>query len=218
MKNLKGKTALITGGTSKLGREIAIALAKEGVNIIIHYNKAEKVAKNLCNYINALGVKGYELKADFEKENERKKLIEKALKIDRELSILINNASIYQSPERGTFDEFMRNLEVNTWTPYFLSVKFAEEIKTGEIINILDARIKRINLSSPDLFYILSKHLLALLTQKLANQFSPKIRVNGIAPGRIIPSPKGEKVKKFTSKIISILKDESMNGKIITVE
>lgn len=218
MQNLKGKTALITGGTSKLGREIAIALAKEGVNIIIHYHSAEKIAEDLCNQLSSFGVKTCKIKADLEKENEREKLIEEGLKIDRKFSILINNAAIYNSPEKGTFEEFMKNLEVNTWAPYFLSLKFAEKIKRGEIIHILDARIKRINLSSPDLFYILSKHLLALLTRKLARELSPKIRVNGIAPGRIIPSPAGEKaIKKFTSKIIAILKNESINGKIIRV-
>lgn len=218
MQNLSGRTALITGGTSKLGKEIAIALAKEGVDIIIHYHKAEKEAEKLCDYISALGMKAYKIMADFENENDRKELIEKALKIDKKFSILINNASIYKSPENGTFEEFIKNLEINTWTPYFLSLKFAEKIKKGEIINILDARIKKINFSSPDLFYILSKHLLALLTHKLTSQFSPNIRVNGIAPGRIIPSPgSGKMIKKFTSKIITILKNESINGKIIRV-
>ncbi len=218
MKTLKGKTALITGGTSKLGREIVIALAKEGVNVIIHYKNAEKSATNLCRMIRGFGVNAYKIKADFEKRNEREKFIEKALKIDGKFSILINNASIYKSPEKRNYDEFLKNLIINTWTPYFLCMEFRERIENGEIINILDIRIKRMNLLSPDFFYLMSKHLLKLITQRLSIEFAPNIRVNGIAPGRIIPSVKSEKlIKKLTSKIIVCLKNEAMNGKIIIV-
>lgn len=216
LQELRGKTALITGGASKIGREIAEALAKEGVNIIVHYNKNKRGAQALCDYLEDLGVRAYKIKTDFEKKEEREELIEKAISITKEFTILINNASIYKSPEEGSFEEFMKNLEINAWTPYFLSMKFAEKVKRGEIINMLDARID--DFHSRDFFYIISKQVLATITKRLSLELSPNIRVNGIAPGHIIPSKGKKLIDKLTSKIILLLKSPSMNGKIIYVD
>jgi pteridine reductase len=188
-KKLQGKTALITGAQRRLGRAISLALAAEGVNIMIHYPQPAEEVSQLGEEIAGMGVKSWTIKADFEKPEEYNNLIERAIKDAGSLDILINNASIFLP---GTlkdidFKSMIKHMEINTWVPLVLSRDFARLAKKGNIINMLDSRITGYDWSH--VAYIFSKHVLAELTRMTALDFAPDIRVNGIAPGLILPPP-----------------------------
>ncbi|TRM73049.1 dehydrogenase, partial [Sulfolobus sp. E5] len=97
---IRNKTALITGGARRIGREIALGLAKEGVNILLHYNTSEEDAIKTREEIKSHGVDCWLIKGDLSQEYST--LIEKGFNIVSEIDFLINNASIF--PLR-TFEE-----------------------------------------------------------------------------------------------------------------
>lgn len=186
---LEGKTALVTGAGKRIGREIAIALAREGADIVVHYRSSLKEATELSSELAKSGVKVWLVQADFEKRGHYEHLIKDALDRAGKLDILVNSASIFP-PEKFaemTFEGLVRALEVNAWVPYVLARDFAKTAGNGKIINLLDSRITGYDLSHAS--YILSKHVLAVLTHVMAVMFAPDITVNAIAPGLILPPP-----------------------------
>jgi pteridine reductase len=186
---LPGQTALITGAAKRLGREIALTLAGEGVNIVAHYRDSREEAQELGHDLEDRGVKCWLVQADFEQEAESAPLIQQALDQAGKLDILINSASIFPSDTLGdiTFERLSSNLKVNAWTPFSLCRQFASVVEQGKIVNLLDTRVGSYDWTHVS--YILSKHVLGVLTRMLAIDFAPDITVNGVAPGLILPPP-----------------------------
>jgi pteridine reductase len=186
---LQGKTALITGAAKRLGREIALNLAADGVNIVAHYRDSLEEAQQLSQELEAKGVRCWLLQADFEHELDYSDLIHKALGQSGKLDILINSASIFPSDTLGniSLDNLSRNLTVNAWAPFSLCRQFASVVEQGKIINLLDTRVGSFDWTHVS--YILSKHVLSLLTRMMAIDFAPDITVNAVAPGLILPPP-----------------------------
>ncbi|WP_028950321.1 SDR family NAD(P)-dependent oxidoreductase [Sulfurihydrogenibium subterraneum] len=185
---IKGKTALITGGSKRIGKTITIGLAKEGCDVIIHYNYSEKEAQELKTFVESFGVKGYLLKADLTEEKDIIKLSEEASNIG--VDILINNASIYyKAPlETATFKDLDTFYSIHVKAPFYLSKilgKKMYEKKEGRIINIVDYSAI---LPYPDYTpYTASKGALLTMTKAFAKEFAPYVLVNGILPGPIVP-------------------------------
>ena len=192
-KKLANKTALITGAAKRIGRAIPLGLAKEGANIVIHYSASAKEADQLREELTSLHVTAWTIKADFSKPPEYETLIQRASDAAGPLDILLNNASVFSADHLGNadFKGLMRQIEINAWVPFVLSREF-ERRRRGHIINILDARIA--GHDREHVSYLLSKQMLATLTQMTALDFAPAITVNGIAPGLIL-SPAGEDEK-----------------------
>ncbi len=190
-ETLRGKTALITGSAKRLGKAVALALAEQGVNVVIHYNKSEEKARQLQAEISGLGVKSWASQADFSNQKGYEKLIKEAKEHAGHLDILINNASIFPKSSlfNLTLDELNESLKINAWAPFILAREFARRVQKGKIINFLDTRIT--GYVKEHVAYYLSKKLLATLTRMCALQFAPHITVNGIAPGLILP-PEGK--------------------------
>ena len=224
-KKLKGKTALITGASKRIGREISLALAQEGVSVAIHY-RAELID---------LGVNAWAIGADFEKAKEYNPLISRTLKLTGKLDILINNASLFlpDTLQQMNYEELIKHIQVNAWVPFVLSRQFAKVTLKGKIINLLDTRIK--GYDQQHVAYILSKRMLSTLTKFTALEFAPKITVNGIAPALILP-PKG-KNKRYLDRmvhtaplkrhgdprdvaeaVIYLLKSDYVTGQLINVD
>jgi pteridine reductase len=187
-KSLDGKTALITGSAVRIGREIALSLAERGVNIIIHYHSSKRHTDELSSELDRMGVRSWSIQADLSRF-ESDKLIEQSLELSGSLGILVNNASIFTKStiDDLTLADLVNNIEINAWAPFSLSRAYAREIKRGCIINLLDQRITSYDLNHTG--YILSKHVLTALTRITALAYAPEIRVNGIAPGLILPPP-----------------------------
>ncbi len=182
------KVALITGGAKRLGREIALYLANCGYDIALHYNSSEKPAKNTQTEIVKLDVSCEIFKANLSNESD---LISRVHEKFSNLDILINSASIFEkSLMADTSTQFLeKHLKVNLAAPFWLSRDFAKTFKKGHIINILDTRITSQRTSYAA--YSISKKALAEMTKMAAFEYAPKIRVNAVAPGLILP-PEGK--------------------------
>jgi len=202
-EKLQGKTALVTGAPKRIGREICLSLAREGVNIVIHYNSSREEAKKLCAEISDYEVNSWLVRADFKNSREYNSLVHRSLKIAGSLDILVNNASVFLPGrlKQMSFEDLRLHIQVNAWVPLVLSREFARLVKMGKIINLLDARIKGYDfLHVP---YILSKQLLSTLTEMMALEFAPEVTVNGIAPGLILPPP--GKDKRYLEKLMQMV-------------
>lgn len=232
---MQKKSALITGGAVRLGRELALYLSDAGYNIALHYNSSEKQAKEVKELIEKKGNQCELFKQDLSKTNELHNFIQLVSKSFPNLDLLVNSASTYTSSPilKTTPDLFDSQFLVNLKAPFFLSKSFALTFKEGNIINILDNKIA-FN-QYPYAAYLLSKKSLAEFTTMAAQEFAPNIRVNGIAPGVILPAEsrsqeyiqwriQGIPLKKqgSTKNILQtlqfILNNDFLSGQIITVD
>ena len=182
---LTGKTALVTGGAVRIGRAIAERLAAEGVVVAVHCHQSRKEIEPSASGIRAV------FTADFSRpETECPDLM---VRVRRELGpidFLINNAAIFEAGTliSTTAEEWERHMAINLRAPVVLSQAFANQLpldRTGRIVNILDWRAER---PCPGhLAYTVSKAGLSALTKILAAELAPRIFVNAVAPGAILP-------------------------------
>lgn len=188
-QSVAGKTALITGAGKRLGRATALALAAEGVNVVVHYRSSEREARELVAELGALGGKAWAVQADFAQPEGFETAIARARAAAGAIEILVNNASIFSADTVAevTFEAVTKAAQVNAWAPFALSRAFARQAERGTIINLLDAKLT--DYDWPHVSYLLSKHMLAVLTRMTALEFAPRITVNAVAPALILPPP-----------------------------
>ena len=176
----------MTGAAKRLGRAIALDLARHGWNVAIHYNTSEREARVTCEDVQTAGVKAALVRADLARESDTANLIEDAARELGPLTALINSASVFEndhwhSADRASWD---RHMEVNLRAPLVLAQHFTKELPRdacGCVINVLDQRLFR---PTPDfLSYGVSRAGLHWLTATLAQALAPRIRVNAVAPG-----------------------------------
>lgn len=185
---LQGRIALVTGAGKRLGRAVAVALAEEGVQIVAHDRKAlEQETDKTCEEVAGCGARSWKVLADLEKPDDYGSLVERALKVSGSIDILINNASVFNpgNMHEVAFDDLVRHIHVNAWTPLVLSREFARRVSLGRIVNLLDTKIA--GHERTHVAYLLSKKMLAEITQMCALEFAPGITVNAVAPGLILP-------------------------------
>lgn len=201
--SLRGKTALITGASMRIGRAIALALADEGVNIIVHYHQSTDEASALCHEVKERGVLAWVVAADLTDPDAAEMLLPRALAEAGALDILVNNASVFPPSRLGevTFADLQRNMAVNAWAPFVLSRAFALLVGRGAIVNLLDTRVTGYDWAH--VAYLVSKQALAEFTRLTAVEYAPEITVNAVAPGLIIPPP-GEGVEYLERRIDTV--------------
>lgn len=202
-EELQGRTALITGAAKRIGREIALTLADMGVDIVVHYRSSEDEAEELRELLLDKEVEVWLERADFTTRTDYSGYISRVVSRAGGLDFLVNNAAIFpeSSVEGLDFDELERNLSVNTWAPFSLSMAFFEESEEGRVVNLLDTRISGYDWDHAG--YYFSKVLLGRMTKMLALKAAPEFAVNGVAPGLISP-PEGigeEYLEKRTSRV-----------------
>lgn len=191
--NLNGKNILITGAARRIGRSMALAIARAGGTVIIHYGHSEEDARTLLDTISELGGSAHLLQADLGDLEQTAQLITRAYKFGK-LDALVNNASIFEPIDWKTtdLDSWNRHISINLTSPFLLCQAFANQLppgQPGQIINILDWRALRPGVDH--LPYTISKAGLAALTRSLAISLAPNIRVNAIAFGAILPPSDG---------------------------
>ncbi len=190
---LHGKAILITGAAKRIGRALALACARAGADIFIHYGTSEAEAYQLQKEIHTIGPQAWLLQTDLSHAVEVSRLIEQAASI-RPLDALVNNASIFEdlSVQATPAEDWDRHLAINLTAPFLLSQAFACQLpegKRGSIVNLLDWRALR---PEADHFpYSISKSALAALTKSLAVALAPQFTVNGLALGAILPPTDG---------------------------
>ena len=181
--------ALVTGAARRIGRAIALQLARAGFDVAVHHNNSEADAAEAVREIEALGRRAVALQADLTDEAAARRLIPDAAAALGPLTLLVNNASVFEDDRVGalTRDSWDRHIETNLRAPIVLAETFAAQAPDGSsIVNLLD---QRVNKPDPRFFsYSLSRAGLWWATRTLAQALAPRIRVNGVAPGPTLPS------------------------------
>lgn len=185
------KTALVTGSAHRVGRAIALALAGAGWNVAVHYGTSADAAERTAGDIRELGVEAATLSADLADETEVESLIARTGERLGPVGLLVNNASVFERDTLATAtrDSWDRHMNPNLRAPLVLMQQFAALLPAendGVVVNIIDQRVW--NLTDDFLSYTLSKVGLWGLTRTLALELAPRIRVNGVGPGPILPS------------------------------
>lgn len=187
------KNALITGAAKRIGKNIANHLATKGWNIAIHYNHSKKEAEELKQKLKTKYPlqKFVCVQANLEVSTEVDTLLTRANDLMGSISLLANNASVFDASiiDKTSHQLFTRNMQINFAAPFFLIQHFALQTEYGCVINTVDTRITTNQNSHAA--YTISKKALWELTKMAALEYSPKIRVNAIAPGVTIPPPGG---------------------------
>jgi NAD(P)-dependent dehydrogenase (short-subunit alcohol dehydrogenase family) len=188
------KLVLITGAAQRVGRELALTVARAGGDVVIHFGHSKSDAQSLKDEIQVMGRSAYLLQADLKDPEQVNSLIPRAFEYGP-LFALVNNAAIFETLtwQSTTLEEWNRHLMVNLTTPFLLSQSFARLLPLdgkGRIVNLLDWRALRP--AADHLPYTISKSALAALTRSLAVALAPRISVNGLALGAILPPRDGE--------------------------
>ena len=216
------KNILITGGATRIGKEIALHFSKKGWNIAIHYFKSSSKAKSLKKIIDKNDVKVILIKANLKKTKQVEKIISIAKKKLGTIDCLINNAALFEMDDILDFTTKRWNdhLNINLLAPAILIKQFAKQAPNkniSNIINIIDQRVFK--LTPIFMSYTLSKSALYTLTKTMAMRLGPNIKVNGIAPGPTIKS-KRQSTEHFNNQAKSTLLKKSVSPEDIcdTVE
>jgi pteridine reductase len=188
---LAGQTALVTGAVRRIGRAVALALADDGLNVVVHHRRSPGDADKVCEEIADRGVRAFSVDADLDDLDALPTLVDRAAALAGSLHVLVNNASRFgpDSVESVTFDAVVENMRTNAWAPLALSRAFARQALRGKIVNLLDSNIAGGDRSHVS--YLLSKQVLAAVTRMTALELAPNVTVNAVAPGLILP-PAGE--------------------------
>ena len=184
-----GKAALITGGGKRLGKEISLSLADWGYDIAVHYNHSDKEAKETADLIREKGRQCEIFQSNLSDIKQVRTLVPRVFEVFPKCSILVNSASIFENIAFNDVTEEIleRDFNINFKAPFFLSQDFSKGRDAELIINMLDMRVNKIE--TEHFTYNLSKKALRDFTLMAAKSLGPKLRVNGICPGPILPPP-----------------------------
>jgi pteridine reductase len=190
---LSGRIVLVTGAARRIGRTLALACARAGADVVIHYGKAGKEATLVKEEIVAIGRQAWTIGADLRQSRAAADLVTRAGE-QGPLYALVNSAAIFEplSLQDTGLADWERHLAINLTAPFLLSQAFARQVPQdghGRIVNILDWRALR---PGADHFpYTVSKSALAAMTRSLAAALAPSIPVNGLALGALLPPSTG---------------------------
>jgi len=185
------RIALVTGAARRIGRAIALDLARHDWQVAVHYSGSAEDAAAVAAAIREAGGRAAAIKADLRQPAEVDRLIERCRTAIGPPTCLVNNASVFhddrlETLEAGTWDE---GIAVNLRAPVFLAKAFAAALPSGmsgNIINVIDQRVLR---PTPQFFsYSVAKAGLWAATRTLAQSLAPRVRVNAIGPGPVLKS------------------------------
>lgn len=222
------KNALVTGAGHRLGREMALYLAKRGYSVAVHYSSSEAAALETVALIEQQEGRAVALRADMMDDAEVERLFDDAcIELGGDITCLINNASIFeydtvQSATRETWD---RHMQSNLRAPFILTQKLAaqelsaetdtagEPVSTGVIINMIDQRVRK--LTPEFMTYTLAKMGLWAMTQTTAQALAPEVRVNAIGPGPTLQGAR-QAPEQFARQRASTVLERGANPQDIT--
>ncbi|MFP5277182.1 MAG: SDR family NAD(P)-dependent oxidoreductase [Acidobacteriota bacterium] len=201
--SLAGKTALVTGGARRIGRGIALALARSGANVAITYRNSGQEADLTLRELESLGVAARALECDVRSEASVIAVVEAAVEAFGRLDVLINNAAVFASTplDQITLDEWDSVFATNARGPFLVARAALPHLNAaqGRIINLGSLGGQR---PWPGhAHYCSSKAALHMLTQAMARSFAPRVSVNCVAPGWIeFEDQAGERAVHFAEK------------------
>ena len=189
--------ALVTGAGKRLGRAMALHLARTGHDVAVHYATSRAGADDLVAEIAGIGRQAVALQADLLDERQTGTLIARAAAaLDGPLTLLVNNASIFEHDDLDTMtrESWDRHIESNLRAPVRLTQDFAaqapravpdargEPVAQAQVINMIDQRVQK--LTPEFMSYTVAKMGLWAFTRTSAQALAPHVRVNAIGPGR----------------------------------
>jgi NAD(P)-dependent dehydrogenase (short-subunit alcohol dehydrogenase family) len=183
--------ALVTGGAHRIGREIALALARDGYDVAVHYGSSRDGALATVADIRKTGRQACAVKRDLAAAKSLASILEQCASELGEVTCLVNSASMFEPDGALDFEpaRLARHMGVNVAAPILLASHLHARIAKGGqgvVINVLDQKLWNPN---PDfLSYTLSKAALCSATGLLARALAPKLRVVGLAPGITLPA------------------------------
>lgn len=180
-------SAIVTGGAVRIGRAAAVHLAKRGFGIALHYHSSTDAVAEAIEEIRSLGVACRGYACDFTDLAASEKLIATVVADFADVELLVNSAAnfIQENVEQTQTQTLADTFHINLLAPYLLMREYKKLVNRGSIVNILDERILR---TVPTFAaYSITKVGLAHLTRMAAVEWGESVRVNGIAPGLILP-------------------------------
>ncbi|MBI4732901.1 MAG: SDR family oxidoreductase [Chloroflexi bacterium] len=228
--------ALVTGAAHRLGRAFALTLARQGYAILLHYRVSRMEAEQTAGEIAALGAPVHLAQADLTDDTSMSSLFAALDSLPFPLQVLVNSASVMPRKDirATTAADWDAVFALNLRAPFLLAQKAAERMTAGGlIVNVTDIGAQKLWTGYPA--YVVSKSALETLTRLTAKAYAPKIRVNAIAPGLVLPSEnvtpeEWEKLVKrlplqrpaapeeVASALEFLLKNESVTGQTIVVD
>ena len=179
---------IVTGGSRRIGKKISQLLSSAGFPVIIHYNSSSSEAEELASELRSRGGMAETLMCDLSSTSDLEDMIERADAIfNVGIAGLVNNASMYSYDDVDSIDHrsFSSHMSVNAYAPLTLSTQMHKRGR-GWVVNILDFKVESPN--SDFLSYTISKFALASVTDILARELAPVLRVNAVAPGHTLTS------------------------------
>ena len=185
---LKGSVALVTGGAHRVGKAIALALGQAGANVVIHYHRSAAPAEETLAELRALGVEASAIRGDLTIVAEVERVVDEAIACWGRLELLVNSAGIWGALPIGSVTEarWEELLNTNLRSAFFAAQHAAPALRAarGAIVNIADVgAIRPWRNHAP---YLISKGGLLTMTEALAKDLAPEVRVNAIAPGPVL--------------------------------
>lgn len=184
---LTGKSALVTGGARRIGREIALALARAGAGVTITYRNSADDAKQTTQQIQALGRQAQAIHCNVRCEQSIREVVAASVAFHGQLDILVNNAAVFETVplDQITLDQWDAIFETNTRAPFLFAREALPHLRAahGKIVNI--GSLGGIRAWPGHGHYCASKAALHMLTAVMAKSFAPEVTVNCVAPGWI---------------------------------
>ena len=186
---LKGLNALVTGAGRGIGQAVAIALGKEGANVVVHYHTSEEGALATADAIRGEGAQAIVVQADLVNSGEIQRLVQQSTEDLGNIDILVNNAGVITQPagwQDITEESWDNTLDVNLKATFMLTKSLAPTMvarQAGAIINL--SSLYGFLGAGPVIAYTAAKAGMINLTRSFAKDLAPYVRVNAVAPGNI---------------------------------
>jgi NAD(P)-dependent dehydrogenase (short-subunit alcohol dehydrogenase family) len=231
------RCALVTGGARRIGRAIVRDLAAHGWDVAVHHHSAKDEARQLVGEIEAGGQRAIALAADLAQEAEAAGLLDRAAHALGPIALLVNNAAIFErdGPLSADAGSWQRHMAINLRAPLVLTQGLMAQLPASfdqaNVINLIDQRV--LNLTPHYTSYTVSKAGLWALTRHLALALAPRVRVNAIGPGIVLPPPdagaldamcqamplqRSGAVDEICASVRFILATPSLTGQMITLD
>jgi NAD(P)-dependent dehydrogenase (short-subunit alcohol dehydrogenase family) len=190
--DLRGKTALVTGGAHRVGRSIVLGLAEKGADVIVHYNRSRNEADATVEAARSCGVQAHSAFADLTQPDGVRALFAAVDSASPRLDVLVNSAAVLETVGllEATPDDWEATINLNLKAAFFCLQEAARRMKAqggGAIVNISDVAGRRPWRRYP--IHSISKAGIEMLTRVAALALAPDVRVNGVAPGPVEKPP-----------------------------
>jgi pteridine reductase len=186
--NLQGSVALVTGGAHRVGRAIVLALGHAGARVIVHYRSSADAAQAIREELQVLGIECALVAGDLAVVAEAERVVDAAIARWGRLDLLVNSAGLWGSTPIGTVTEARWDelIDTNLRSAFFISQRATPALRAarGAIVNIADVGALRPWRNHTP--YLVSKGGIVTLTEVLAKDLAPDVRVNAVAPGPVL--------------------------------